>query len=386
MAKKASKLRSTQGPFSFPQWKKTGKPIEDNVREAVEEFYISDDNSRIVPNMRECVYVKKKDGDTTRKEKAEKRMMMTNLKDSYNEFKTMHPTLKVGITKFAEFRPRNVRWPGQKGVHYMCTCPYHQNMKLMLTGLKEASMEEIENEFENDTASTSITQLFDDYKEFVKYMICDPPTEECFFGYCEHCPDEDNWDHVLHFSEDTIVTYQYWEKNELTTRVDEQSKFVEFFRAKFAQFLTHEFIYQQQKEFIKTLKAGPLENGTSCVLTVDFGENYEFVVQDSVHSFHWNNNQCTVHPFVLYTTGDEVGNPLYKTYFVISDDLCHDASAFHSFRKIVVKKIKEQFPNIRNIDYVSDGASSQYKNYLNIANLLFHQDDFNLTARWIYTA
>ena len=28
----------------------------------------------------------------------------------------------------------------------------------------------------------------------------------------------------------------------------------------------------------------------------DFAENYKFVVQDEVQSFHWNSLQCTVYP------------------------------------------------------------------------------------------
>lgn len=383
MARKASKLRSTLGPFSFPEWKTTGKSLDENVKIAVVGFYLSEDNSRIVPTLRECVYVRNEDGS---RRKAEKRMMMANLKDSYQEFKNAHSGMKIGISKFAELRPKNVRWPGNKGVHYTCTCFIHGNFKFMLTGLKEASLEGIETEFENDPTSVSLLELFDDYKEFSKYMICDPPTEECYMGYCGNCPIEINWDRVMQYSADCNVTYQYWEKNEITLRVEEQSKFLENLAREFAKFLTHDFIYQQQKEYIKELKNGPLENGTSCVMTVDFGENYNFVVQDSVQSYHWNNNQCTVHPFVLYTASDVIGQPLYKTYFIISDDLCHDASAFHTFRVRVLNRMREQFPKLRHIDYVSDGASSQYKNYLNISNLLYHQDDFNLTARWIYTA
>ena len=32
----------------------------------------------------------------------------------------------------------------------------------------------------------------------------------------------------------------------------------------------------------------------------DFSENYSFVLQDATQSFHWNNSQATIHPFVAY--------------------------------------------------------------------------------------
>lgn len=213
-----------------------------------------------------------------------------------------------------------------------------------------------------------------------------PPTEECYLGYCEICPNEIQWEELLKYSSGCTITYDYWNKNELTTRIDEHDVFEEYFMKEFSKFPTHEYVYQQQKEFIKSLKTGPLENGTSCVLTVDFGENYEFVVQNAVQLYHWNNRQATIHPFCLYAPTDVAGKSEYKTYFIISDDLCHDATAFHCFRVQVVQKIKEQYPQIRNIDYVSDGAGSLYKNRKNITNLLYHEDDFNLTARWTYSA
>ncbi len=33
---------------------------------------------------------------------------------------------------------------------------------------------------------------------------------------------------------------------------------------------------------------------------VDFSENYTFIIQDAVQGYHWNNDQVTVHPFVIY--------------------------------------------------------------------------------------
>ena len=32
----------------------------------------------------------------------------------------------------------------------------------------------------------------------------------------------------------------------------------------------------------------------------DFAENYQFVVQDEIQSFHWNKTQATLHPTVIY--------------------------------------------------------------------------------------
>ena len=38
-----------------------------------------------------------------------------------------------------------------------------------------------------------------------------------------------------------------------------------------------------------------------CALVLgDFAENYTFVVQDEIQSFHWSKQYCTLHPVVVY--------------------------------------------------------------------------------------
>ena len=39
------------------------------------------------------------------------------------------------------------------------------------------------------------------------------------------------------------------------------------------------------------------------IVLLDFAENYSFVAQDVVQSFHWHNSQATMHPFVLQIQG-----------------------------------------------------------------------------------
>ena len=48
----------------------------------------------------------------------------------------------------------------------------------------------------------------------------------------------------------------------------------------------------------KETKANLTEKQAVAVL--DFAENYKFIVQDEIQSFHWNNKQCTLHPAAMY--------------------------------------------------------------------------------------
>ena len=43
-------------------------------------------------------------------------------------------------------------------------------------------------------------------------------------------------------------------------------------------------------------------------------------------------------------------------------------------------------PNAKKIYYFSDGAASQYKNFKNFSNLLYHEEDFGMCAEWHFFA
>ena len=40
--------------------------------------------------------------------------------------------------------------------------------------------------------------------------------------------------------------------------------------------------------------------------------------------------------------------------------------------------IKDRFPGIKNLEYLSDGCADQYKNYKNMLNLCLHNSDFRI--------
>lgn len=62
--------------------------------------------------------------------------------------------------------------------------------------------------------------------------------------------------------------------------------------------LTHGFIAKSQSQYLTELKTN-LKLGEFLVLG-DFAENFTCIVQHAIQSYHWNNTQATVHPFVVY--------------------------------------------------------------------------------------
>ena len=61
-------------------------------------------------------------------------------------------------------------------------------------------------------------------------------------------------------------------------------EFLEFLVEKLKKLLSHYFIYKQQDNFLKNKKETLSDN--EYIILLDFAENYTFMVQDVIQSFH----------------------------------------------------------------------------------------------------
>ena len=117
---------------------------------------------------------------------------------------------------------------------------------------------------------------------------------------------------------------------------------------------------------------------------VNFAENYSFQVQVAIQGYHWENSQATLHTVVVYTK--RAGEVKPQSFCFISDSTKHSTNTVHAFLTRLLKHMIFENPNLKNIEYFSDGAASQYKNFKNFANLANHFKDFNIKARWNFFA
>ena len=60
----------------------------------------------------------------------------------------------------------------------------------------------------------------------------------------------------------------------------------------------HSYISKAQKTYLMNHKEN-LVSGT-CIAMLDFAENYQYVLQDEIQSFYWNNSQCSIHSAIIY--------------------------------------------------------------------------------------
>ena len=114
----------------------------------------------------------------------------------------------------------------------------------------------------------------------------------------------------------------------------------------------HSYILKCQLRYLKKLKS---EIDSSTVLFLgDFAENYQFVIQDEVQGFHWNNSKCTLHPVVTYyQQNDELRN--------ISHCVISDVALVYEVQKSILADLKCKLPGLSTIIYFTGGCAGQYK-------------------------
>lgn len=59
-------------------------------------------------------------------------MMLSTLRQTYQEFKNRYQAKKISMSYFVKCRPKNCVFLGSSGTHMICVCTIHQNVKQML--------------------------------------------------------------------------------------------------------------------------------------------------------------------------------------------------------------------------------------------------------------
>ena len=112
---------------------------------------------------------------------------------------------------------------------------------------------------------------------------------------------------------------------------------------------------------------------------MDFAENQNFLVQDEVQSYHWNSQQCTLHPVVIYYK--HVKQVIEQSLWITSDYLTHVSFVYKVCQNQLNLLNKKLIQKLRKYTF-SDGCAGQYKNKKHFLNLHLHKIDFNVDCVW----
>jgi len=295
MVKKSRTVMKEKGILGLYD-KPKGKKLKTDIVNAVIDFYQNDENSRICPGKKDSISIRNKDGE---KEKRQKRLVLSNLNELYISWKKAHPEEKIGFSTFAKLRPQWCILAGSSGTHSVCVCVYHQNPKLMVRSCLNFSVEDL-----------------------MAICVCSTDYEKCMMGSCKECPGQDLLtQHLLDCDEiPEEITYQQWvctDRAKLTTFVEPKVEFIEKLSSQIMKLTRHSYTAKAQAKYMTDLKAS-IQPKVEIIVQGDFAENFSYVVQDEVQSFHWNNRQATLHPFVIYRRLDNETLE-HKNVCIVSD-------------------------------------------------------------------
>jgi len=119
MVRRAKKLVKEKGIQSTPN-PRSGKNLPNDIVDNVKEFYCNDRVSRLMPGMKDFVSVLV----NGKRQQIQKRLVLCNLKEAYEQFKQKYPDQKIGFSKFAELRPKECVLAGSSRTHSVCVCVY----------------------------------------------------------------------------------------------------------------------------------------------------------------------------------------------------------------------------------------------------------------------
>lgn len=345
----------------------SGMALSDETKEIVTIFFEDDDISRAMPGQKDYVSVQK-DG---KRQLIQKRLLMMNLRETYKCFKKRYSAVKIGFSSFASLRPKQCKLLTNLGTHNVCVCTTHENIKLILHSLKKFNIP-------------------NDMKTYTDSLLCANKTANCYLRRCKDCPDssslENNLTKQLEQKYIEQLSFEQWvttDRCDLETIVKSADEFLPFFCLKLESWIPHDFVKTEQSEFLKNTKS-KLQDGEFLAI-LDFSENYSFVLQDEVQSHHWNIQQATIHPFVIYYR--EHTKVKYYSFIVISEELRHDSVAVNLFISKMMHFLRvDQQKTINKMYFMSDGAASQYKNRKNFSSLCKFKSRYGIEAEWHFFA
>ena len=137
--------------------------ISSETKQLINEFYESDEVSRLLPGRKDCVSVKLTYRNREREFKSV--CYFLNYLKSTSTLKRRIPMF-VGFSTFATLRPKWCVTLSASGSHSECVCTYLQNVRMMLSAVNPAL----------------------DYKCVLSFCVCDIYNQKCMLHHFDDCP------------------------------------------------------------------------------------------------------------------------------------------------------------------------------------------------------
>lgn len=344
------------------------------LQEVTTEFFMRDDVSRATAGKKETV--------TRCKNKMQKRLLLDTLTNTHVKFCSEFLEHKISYSLFCRLKPFWVV-PPTVSDRETCLCRVHDNLQFMVDKLVDLKL----------LQRVSIEHL-------CEAIACNPDEKSCMYEMCNQCADRElelYCDHeydetcstctntlpkLRSFRGDDVVECYCWKtKIEILSDGKKSSTvvkelettymrtFVEKFHALLSKARRHVFNIRHQYKQYRNLRS-VLDN-TSCMLHIDFAENYLCQYHREIQSVHFggSHQQTTMHTGVLY-----VGQEDPKSFCTISNSRLHEPVAIWAYLQPVFEHLRSSYPSVQTVHVFSDGPTTQYrqkKNFFLFSTRLF---------------
>ena len=259
--------KSQFGEGLLTERKPHGGRIKEEVREMVQDFFFREDISWTMPGVKDTVSVKV-DGVKT---PLQKHILHYKMKDCYKKFIEENPNVKIGLEKFRQFRPPQVRFAGCSGSLLVCQCVACRNPELMVNTSYLHDDDTFTHELLGPEHQGHIT-----IDDLVKLIICTNPTEDCYMDQCDECiyKRTDLKDQLLQICEVLEIDsfeYETWTNKDWSQQHTVEKPTIMFITDLIqclVEYKQHWFIAREQHKYFSWLQKNLEPN--HCLILMDF--------------------------------------------------------------------------------------------------------------------
>ena len=181
------------------------------------------------------------------------------------------------------------------------------------------------------------------------------------------------------------ISFKQWvsvDRRDLISQSLHVLDYIKLVISKLTALAPHHFISKSQTTYLKIEKEN-LDKQTTLIL-MDFSE-YFFYIQDKAQGYHWTHNSCTVHPVVCYYKNN-AGKLVTTSLCFLSSELLHDTVTVYLIQCKTIHFLKNWIPELKFVEYFSDGCAAQYNNRKCFYNLCLHEEELSVKAAWSFFA
>ena len=321
------------------------------VGKSIKDFLEEDINSRTLPG--------KKDYIVRKGLRRQKKILCDSMKNLHQKYLKEHSGIQISYATFCRLKPFWIVRP-KCSDRDTCGCKLHINASYMIDRLVQHGV--------LPASSCSFTGA-------CQHVVCDTNSKSCMYGECTECKEKKiSLSNVDRGKQTWVYSWQNKTKEREVQKPDGQSKIrvritvkekiqytlyqlaeelTDFLKAKFTR---HIFNIRHQYQKTKALKETLSDD--SCIIHIDFSENYSCKYATEPQSVHFgaSRNQVSLHTGVLYR---HMQPPL--SFCSMSENTRHDPSAIWAHLHPILEDLKSSNPNIKTVHFMSDGPTTQYR-------------------------